>query len=69
MIFFVVIVLMLILAQCGNDDCDQVRNTFGAASTEYQQCKRSSGSGYRGSGGSSGGGSYGGWSSGGGGHK
>ena len=69
MIFFVVIVLMLILAQCGNDDCDQVRSTFGAASTEYQQCKRSSGSGYRGSGGSSGGGSYGGWSSGGGGHK
>ena len=65
----VVIVLVLILAQCGNDDCDNVRSTFGAASTEYQQCKRTAGSGYRGRGGSSGGGSYGGYSSGGGGHK
>ena len=63
-IFVAVVVLMIILATCSGDDCDDVRKTFGAASTEYQQCKRSSGSGYRGSGG----GSYGGYSSGGG-HK
>jgi ribosomal protein L37AE/L43A len=55
-------VLLTILDAC-SDDCDDVRNTFGAASAEYQQCKRSGGSGMR-----SGGGSYGGWSSGGG-HK
>jgi uncharacterized membrane protein YgcG len=55
---------LAVLATCSGDDCDDVRKTFGAASTEYQQCKRSSGSGYRGSGG----GSYGGYSSGGG-HK
>ena len=48
--------------------CDDIRNTFGAASTEYRQCLASSGS----SSGSlrTGGGSYGGWgSAGGGGHK
>ena len=64
-IFVVVVVLMILLARCGSDDCADVRRTFGAASAEFQQCQRSSGSGYRGSGG----GSYGGWSSGGGGHK
>ena len=46
-----------------------VRRTFGAASTEYPQCQRSSGSGCRGRGGGTGRGSYGGYSSGGGGHK
>ena len=63
-IFIAIVLLMIVLAQCSGDDCDDVRRTFGAASTEYQQCQRSSGSGYRGSGG----GSYGGYSSGGG-HK
>ena len=60
---------MLVLFRCGDDDgkrdCNQVRNTFGEASQEYQSCLNSqrSGGGYR-----SGGGSFGGFSSGGG-HK
>ena len=59
----------LIMFSCGEDgdkaDCNQVKNTFGEASQEYQSClnNRRSGSGYR-----SGGGSFGGFSSGGG-HK
>ena len=65
-IVVVLLVLVAILSTCGNRNrCDEVRRTFGAASTEYQQCQRSSGSGARGGSG----GSYGGWSSGGGGHK
>ena len=67
-IFAAVVVLMVILGNCSRDDCDEVRQTFGAASAEYQQCARSNATG-----GSSGvrvpGGSYGGWSSGSGGHK
>lgn len=63
-VLFVIVVLVVMLSQCGSNDCDDVRKTFGAASTEYQQCQRNSGSGVRSSGGS-----YGGWSSGGGGHK
>ena len=65
--FIVAIVLMLF--RCGSGggvgDCSETRNTFGAASQEYQNCLNSqrSGSGYR-----SGGGSFGGFSSGGG-HK
>ena len=56
-------VLLFLMDSC-SDDCKDVRNTFGAASAEYQQCKQRGGSGssYRG------GGSYGGYSSGGG-HK
>jgi Domain of unknown function (DUF4178) len=54
-------VLMMIVDAC-SDDCDDMRNTFGAASAEYQQCKARGGSGVRS------GGSVGGWSSGGG-HK
>lgn len=68
-IFVVIVLLILLLSKCSSDDCDNVRQTFGDASQEYQQCKQRSGSGYRGSGGSGGGGSYGGWSGGGGGHK
>jgi hypothetical protein len=73
-IFVVIALLVLLLSRCSSDDCDPVRQTFGDASTEYQQCKQRSGSGYRGNGGSGGGGSYGGWSGGGsggsgGGHK
>ncbi len=65
LIVVVLLVLAAILSTCGNRNrCDEVRRTFGAASTEYQQCQRSSGSGARGGSG----GSYGGWSSGGG-HK
>jgi hypothetical protein len=56
-IFVLVVVLMIILQQCSKDDCDELRATFGEASTEYQQCKRSGsgGSGFRSSGGSFGG--------------
>ena len=70
-VFAVVVILIIVLAQCSHDDCDDARRTFGAASTEYQQCQRSSGSGNRGgsTGGGTGGGSYGGYSSDGGGHK
>jgi hypothetical protein len=59
----IIVVLVLLLSMCSSDGCSEVRNTFGENSAEYQQCRRSSGSGVR-----TGGGSYGGWSSGGG-HK
>jgi len=63
-VFLVIVFIIIMLARCGGDDCDDVRRTFGASSTEYQQCARSGGSGgYR-----TGGGSFGGFSSGGG-HK
>jgi endogenous inhibitor of DNA gyrase (YacG/DUF329 family) len=58
----VALFILIVMVDACSDDCDDVRNTFGASSTEYQQCKRSGGSGVRS------GGSYGGWSSGGG-HK
>jgi Domain of unknown function (DUF4178) len=58
----IVLVLMMVLVNSCSDRCGEVRSTFGAASAEYQQCKRSGGSGVRG------GGSFGGYSSGGG-HK
>jgi endogenous inhibitor of DNA gyrase (YacG/DUF329 family) len=61
-LFVTLLIVMFIMDAC-SDDCDDVRNTFGASSAEYQQCKRSGGSGVR-----IGGGSYGGYSSGGG-HK
>jgi hypothetical protein len=52
------VVLLLVLKAC-DDDCDEVRDRFGQASVEYQQCRSSSGSsGYRG-------GSYGGFNTGG----
>jgi hypothetical protein len=60
---FIALILVMVLVDACSDDCDDVRNTFGASSAEYQQCKRSGGSGVR-----IGGGSYGGYSSGGG-HK
>jgi len=59
-----VILAVVVLSQCGSDECADVKRTFGAASAEYQQCARNRGSG----GLRSGGGSFGGWSSGGG-HK
>ena len=66
LIFLVVLGVVMLLAMCSDDECDQIKNTFGAASADYQQCARNRGSG---SSGRVGGGSYGGWSSGGGGHK
>jgi hypothetical protein len=60
-IFVALFVLLFIMDAC-SDDCADAKSTFGASSTEYQQCKRGGGSGVRS------GGSYGGWSSGGG-HK
>ncbi|MEO5732804.1 MAG: DUF4178 domain-containing protein [Rubrivivax sp.] len=65
-VFALVAVMVVLLSQCSDGGCDNVRNSFGAASNEYRQCaaQRGSGGGVR-----SGGGAYGGWSSGGGGHK
>lgn len=60
-VFLVIAVIIVLLSRCGRDDCDDVRRTFGAASSEYQQCARSGGGGvFR-----SGGGAFGGFSSGG----
>jgi ribosomal protein L37AE/L43A len=65
-----VVIVVLMLFRCGSgggsSSCDDVRSTFGAASTEYQNCLNSnrSGGGYYGGTG----GSFGGFSSGGG-HK
>lgn len=63
MILLIFMLLMVILAMCSDDACDDYRRTFGENSAEYQQCKRSAGSGR------TSGGSWGGYSSGGGGHK
>ncbi|MFM7533413.1 MAG: DUF4178 domain-containing protein [Rubrivivax sp.] len=52
------------LLDASRDECDGVRQTFGAASTEYQQCRDRGRYAH-----STSGGSYGGWSGGGGGHK
>jgi Domain of unknown function (DUF4178) len=65
-IFVAVLVLLWLLESCSDDDCDNVRTTFGEASTEFRECQRAS-SGARVGGGSRGG-SWGGYSSGGG-HK
>jgi Domain of unknown function (DUF4178) len=64
LIFAVLLLVVAVLSQCGDNNCDDVRRTFGANSNEYQQCVRNTGGSGRSSGGS-----YGGWSSGGGGHK
>ena len=65
-IFVAIVIVFALLSRCDGDHCDTVRQTFGAASTEYKQCARQ-----RASGGvpRTGGGSFGGYSSGGGGHK
>ena len=70
-VWIVVVIVVLMLFRCGDGggggkiDCTATLNTYGQASTEYQNCLNSqrSGSGYR-----SGGGAFGGFSSGGG-HK
>ncbi len=61
----VVVVLMIGFCSSRDNDCADVRATFGEASNEYQQCLRNSGGG---GGFRTGGGSFGGFSSGGG-HK
>ncbi|MBI5257144.1 MAG: DUF4178 domain-containing protein [Burkholderiales bacterium] len=58
------LVLMSLFRCATTDDCQPLRDTFGAASTEYQQCLANNRSGST----RTGGGSYGGFSSGGG-HK
>jgi hypothetical protein len=65
-IVVVVLLVMLLMAKCSGDSCDPLREAYGAASAEYQQCVAShrSSTGVR-----TGGGSYGGFSSGGGSHK
>jgi uncharacterized protein (DUF983 family) len=64
-----IVAIVLILFRCGSSggpgDCSETRNTFGAASQEYQNCLNSQRSG---SSSRSGGGSFGGFSTGGG-HK
>ena len=62
----VVVVLMIGFCSSRDNDCADVRATFGEASNEYQQCLRNSGGG--GAGFRTSGGSFGGYSSGGG-HK
>ncbi|WP_298833586.1 DUF4178 domain-containing protein [uncultured Piscinibacter sp.] len=57
---FVVAVLMMMFRCDGSRDCDQLRATYGEASTEYQNCLRSARSGGGRIGGSWGGGSFGG---------
>lgn len=60
----VIVLVMIMISQCSEDRCDDLRDSFGAASAEYQQCVRNrSSGGFR-----TGGGSFGGYSSGGG-HK
>lgn len=55
------IAVLLMLLRCGDDDCGELRSTYGEASAEYQNCvRRASSGGLR-----SGGGSFGGYSSGG----
>ena len=55
--------VIVLVARCGADDCDAVRDSFGAASNEYRQCvQRGGGGGGR----SGGGGGYGGGNAGGG---
>ncbi|HLL09437.1 MAG TPA: DUF4178 domain-containing protein, partial [Rubrivivax sp.] len=46
-VLVVAVVLLMMLSDCSSNDCDDVRRTFGASSTEYQQCQRNSGSGVR----------------------
>lgn len=64
-IFIGLVLILLLISQCSDDDCDALRSTYGEASNEYRQCLRSgsSGGGVR-----TGGGSWGGFS-GGGSHK
>lgn len=60
-LILLILFVVLLIARCSEDRCDEIRSTFGPASAEYQQClarqRTSSGSGaYGGSWGGSGGG-------------
>lgn len=59
--WWLVIILIIVMIESCSDDCGEVKDLYGSASTEYQQCRRASGSGSHGSSG----GSWGGYSSGG----
>ena len=63
-VVMIAVFLLVWLLDSSRDDCDPVRQTFGAASLEYQQCRDRGRYAH-----STSGGSYGGWSGGGGGHK
>ena len=43
----VVLLVMLLLSRCSEDNCDATRNTFGADSLEYKQCVAQRRSGHR----------------------
>lgn len=63
---FMLVILGTLIRACSRDECQGYKDSFGAESAEYRQCRaRSSGSGVY----IPGGGSYGGYSSGGGSHK
>lgn len=65
-VILLILLLLWLVRACSRDDCAPLKQTYGEASLEYQQCVRN----HRGvSSGRSWGGSYGGFSSGGGGHK
>ena len=38
----IVALLLLLVARCSRDDCDELKATFGEASNEYLQCRRAS---------------------------
>lgn len=59
LLILVLVVLAALVGRCSQDECDRQRQTFGADSAEYQECRRSAAvlrSGPRTSGGSWGGG-------------
>ena len=58
-----VLAVVLVMFKCDNDECDDLKASYGEASAEYQSCLRNRSSGS--SGWRSGGGSFGGYSSGG----
>lgn len=62
LLVLLLVLLVVLIKACSDDDCDRIRNTFGADSAEYRECQRQ-GASARTSGGSWGG------SGSGGGHK
>lgn len=64
---FFLIMLLILLKSCAEDDCQSYKDNYGESSAEYAQCKRSGGTRVHSGGGY--GGSYGGSGSSGGGHK
>jgi len=66
---FVIVVLFSLLRAFSADDCQQYKDSFGADSAEYRQCRANGNRVGYGGYGNGAGGSYGGYNSGGGGHK